>query len=281
MNSFKKDLACNITLIAVLVFSAIHFLLLTLNLFGVIALGIREDFNYIFAYVLIALCLVLYVLGFFVVRLKNVEFPAWLRICFYVAFYLFTNVYYIFGLHDNVVGLIFLFAYLTFLANVISVSVFYNVQKDEKHRLKTSKNFILTSIFFYSLGSMLIVELLSVAFKAFIPLSLATASVHAVVVEVSTILLVTLIMTLVFDLSLQKSKKLINGCLIKTRFAVSQEKPKEVSEAKQKPEKSKDKDKKQQAEKTEPEQAPEQTENANVPEQITNTNEPENQSEQN
>lgn len=218
MNSFKKDLACNITLIAVLLFSVVHFIVITLDLFGAVQLNIRDGFNFIFAYILIVLCLALYVLGFFATKLKRVEFPKWLRICFYVAFYIFTNVYYIFGLHDNVFGLMLMFAYMTFLANIVSVSVFYNVQKDEKHRLKTSKNFITTSIFFYSLGAMFVIELLSVAFKAFIPLGLATANVSVVVVEISISVLVTIIMSVIFYISLSKSKKFINSCLVKTTF---------------------------------------------------------------
>ncbi len=234
MNSFKKDLACNITLIAVLVFSAVHLILVTLNLFGAVNLNIRDGFNYIVAYVLIFVCLALYVLGFFITKLKNVDFPKWLRICFYVAFYIFTNIYYIFGLHDNVFGLIFLFAYIAFLVNIVSVSVFYNVQKDDKYRLKTSKPFITTSIFLYSLGAMFVIELLSVAFKAFMPIELATATVAAVVVEISTCLLVTIIMAVIFDQSLTKSKKLINSCLVKTRIRNTEsvkEKPAEPAKA--------------------------------------------------
>lgn len=229
---FKKELACNITLIAVLVFSAIHFLLITLNLFGVINLNIREGFNYILGYIMIIICLALYILGFFISRFKRIVFPQWLRICFYVAFYLFTNVYYILGLHDNVFGIIFLYAYLAFLANIVSVSVFYNIQKDEKYRLKTSKAFITTSIFFYSLGALFVVELLTAVMTAFIPLGLATATLSSVVIELSSMLLVTIIMSIIFDVSLSKKKWFINICLVKTYPKI--ENPKQVNEKNEK-----------------------------------------------
>lgn len=231
MNSFKKDLACNITLICVLVFSAVHFILVTLNLFGAVNLHLRAGFNYILAYSLIVVCLALYVLGFFAVKLKNVNFPKWLRICFYVAFYIFTNVYYILGLHDNIFGLMVMFAYIAFLVNIVAVSVFYNVQKDDKYRLKTSKAFITTSIFLYSIGAMFVIELLSAAFKAFMPIDLKSASVSAVVVEIAVSLLVSIIMAIIFDQSLTKTKKFINGCLIKTRL--KEPKPEKQNEPKE------------------------------------------------
>ena len=129
MNEFRKDLACNITLISVLSFTLIHLLILTLNLFGITNLTFFSGFSYIIAYVLVVVCLLLFVGGFFVTKIKRLVMPVWFRMMFYIAFYLFTNIYYIFGWYENIVMLVFFFAYISFLVNIIALSVFYNVQK--------------------------------------------------------------------------------------------------------------------------------------------------------
>ena len=221
MNNFKKDLVCNITLICVLVFSFVHLTLLTLNLFGVTALEFRENFNYLIAYILAVVCLGLYVFGFFITKIKNLSIPAWFRMLFYIAFYLFTNVYYTLGLFGNIFALIAFFAYIAFLANIISLSVFYNVQKDEKNRLKSTNRFLLTSVFMYSVAINSIIMFLITTFKAFVFPNAELSTLVTFVIEMSTMLLVTIVVTLIFAGSLSKTKELINNCLIKTGEAKS------------------------------------------------------------
>lgn len=215
MNEFKKDLACNITLICVLAFSAIHIALLTLNLFGVTELAFFEGFNYLIAYILVIVCLLLYIFGFFITKIKNLELPKWFRIMFYIAFYLFTNVYYCLGLFGNMVALVFFFAYIAFLVNIISLSVFYNVNKDEKNRLKSTNTYLVTSVFFYSVAINALVQFVIDAVKVFAFPNYIFTTLMAFVVEMSAMLLVTIVMTVIFASSLSKTKSLINGCLIK------------------------------------------------------------------
>ncbi len=215
MNSFKKDLACNITLIVVLVFTAVHLLILTLNLFSVTSLTFFDDFNYLIAYGLVVLCLALYIFGFFIAKLKHWVFPKWLRIMFYIAFYLFTNVYYILGLYQYVLTIILFFAYLAFLVNILCVTVFYNVQKDENNKLKTSKNYITTTVFMFSVAVSSIILLLISIVKAYAFPDYIYTSLNSYVVEMCVMVLVSVIMSLVFYASLSRSKKFINACLIK------------------------------------------------------------------
>ena len=165
MKNFKKDLYSNITLISVLVFSSIHLLILTLNLFGATSLAFPENFNYIFAYFLVILCLALYILAFLVSDLKRWHIPTWLKVMFFVAFFVFTNVYYITGAFANIFAVVLMFIYLGFLINVVSVSIFYNAQKDEKNRLKASQKYIVTSVFMYSVAISCMLEFLSVLVK--------------------------------------------------------------------------------------------------------------------
>ena len=215
MNEFKKDLACNITLICVLAFSSINIALLTLNLFGVTELAFFEGFNYLIAYILVIVCLLLYIFGFFITKIKNLELPKWFRIMFYIAFYLFTNVYYCLGLFGNMVALVFFFAYIAFLVNIISLSVFYNVNKDEKNRLKSTNTYLVTSVFFYSVAINALVQFVIDAVKVFAFPNYIFTTLMAFVVEMSAMLLVTIVMTVIFASSLSKTKSLINGCLIK------------------------------------------------------------------
>ena len=215
MNEFKKDLACNITLIVALTFTVIHLLVLTLELFGVTSLNLYEGFNFIVAYVLVILCLALYIFSFFITKFKSLEVPVWFRIVFYVAFFLFTNTYYIVGGYRNIISIIIFFVYLSFLTSVANISVFYNTQKDEKNKLKTSRNYIVTSVFFYSLGTNAIIELIITAFKSFVFPNYEFTTLNVFIVEMSTMILTTIVLCLVISMSLKKTKKLVNSCLIK------------------------------------------------------------------
>lgn len=216
MNEFKKDLACNITLIVALTFTLIHLLVLTLSLFGAISLKLYDGFNYIVAYVLIVLCLGLYIFSFFITKFKSLDVPVWFRIVFYVAFFLFTNTYYIVGGYRNIISIIIFFVYLSFLSSVANISVFYNTQKDEKNKLKTSRNYIVTSVFFYSLGTNAIIELFITAFKSFVLPRYEFTTLNVFIVEMSTMILTTIVLCFIISMSLKRTKKLVNACLIKT-----------------------------------------------------------------
>jgi len=215
MENFKKDLACNVTLICVLAFSVVHLLVLTLNLFGVTNIEFFENFNYLIAYILVIVCLGLYIFGFFISKFKNLEIPSWFRIMFYIAFFLFTNTYYTAGLYQYIYTVILFFAYIAFLVNIISLSVFYNIQKDEKNRLKSTNKYLITTVFFYATATNAIIQFIINIFKAFVVPKYIFSTLTVFVVEMSTMMLVTIIMAVVFAQSLKKTKYLINGCLIK------------------------------------------------------------------
>lgn len=215
MNSFRKNLVNNITLIVVLVFTLIHLLLLTLNVFDITKFDLYDGFNYFVAYILVIISLVLFILGFFIEKIAKLNIPSWFEVVFYVAFFLFTNTYYILNAYSNIFAIIILFAYLSFLVTIINISVFYHTQKDENNRLKASRNYIVTSIFFYSIGTNAILELFISAVKAFIFPNFILTTVSAYVVEFSVMVLTSIIMSILLNLSLLKSKKFINSCLIK------------------------------------------------------------------
>ena len=215
MDEFKKNLSINITLIAVLTFTVVHLLMLILNLFGVTEFVFPENFNYLLAFLLIILSLALYIVSFFLVKLKNIRVPNWISIVFYIAFFLFTNVYYITGLFNNLIAIIFLFAYVAVMINIICLSVFYNLQKDEKNRLKSSKSYITVSVLLFSIAVCAFFVLFITAIKAFFFPTYEMSTLYVYVIEMCTMTLASIIVTICFSISLSKNKVFINACLIK------------------------------------------------------------------
>lgn len=213
--TFKEDLICNITLICTLAFSFIHLLLLTLNIFGVTKFNLYEGFNYAVAYILVVACLSLYIIGFYTYRFTNIYIPAWFRTMFYIAFFLFTNVYYILGWFGSIVGLIFFFAYIAFLACIISLSIYFNTQKDEKNKLKIAPKSLIASVFFYSVASNSMLQFIINLVKIIFFSDYKFASLSIYLIEFGTMLGVCSAVSIAFALSLAGSKTFINACLIK------------------------------------------------------------------
>lgn len=212
---YKENLAENITLTIALVFSVVHLIILTLSVFDVTQIKFYSGFNYFLAYILLVLSLAIYILGFFIEKIAKIKIPTWFAVLFYIAFFLFTNTYYALNAYTNIITIIFFFAYLSFLSTIVNVSVFYNTQKDEKNKLVASRKYIITSVFFYSVGTNAIIELFISAIKSFIFPRFEYTSLEAYIVEFCTMLLVTMIMCFILNGSLKRKKKIINGCLIK------------------------------------------------------------------
>lgn len=213
--TFKEDLLCNITLICTLVFSGIHLLLLTLNLLGATNFELYANFNYVIAYIMVIASLVLYILGFYVYHFTRIHMPAWFRMLFYIAFFLFTNVYYILNWFNTLVGLIFFYAYISFLACIISLSVYFNSQKDDKNKLKIAPRSLITSVFFYAIAGNAIIQFVVNLVKIIAFPSYEFSTLPIYIVEFGTMIAVTALVTIAFSLSLARSKTFINACLIK------------------------------------------------------------------
>lgn len=213
--TFKEDLMCNVTLICTLSFSFIHLLLLTLNIFGVTRFALPDNFSYIVAYILVIVSLALYVFGFYLCRFTNIFIPAWFRMLFYIAFFMFTNVYYILGLFGSIIGLIFFFAYIAFLTCIISLSIYFNTQKDENNKLKISPKSLVTSVLFYSISANAIVQFVINLVKVIFFESYKFATLSAYLIEFGTMIAVCSVVSILFWLSLNRTKTFINNCLIK------------------------------------------------------------------
>lgn len=215
MNKFKNNLISNITLIASLICTIAHLILLTVNVFKETPTMFFEGFSYLVAYLLIVLSLGLYLFCFYITRVGKLKIPAWFESIFYVAFFIFTNTFYITNAYSSIPAIIFLFAYIAMLSTIANVSVFYHAHKDDKNRLVVSKHYIITSIFFYSTGTNAIIQMLVTIVKTFMFPAYMFTTLECVIIESCTMLLVTIIMSILFYLSLSKTKRLINRCIIK------------------------------------------------------------------
>lgn len=215
MKNFKKDLACNITLISVLVCSLIHLTFLILGIFDVVDLKTTASFNYIVSFVLVIACLLLYILGFFISNIKRLSIPSWFRVMFYIAFFVFTNTYYVLGLYENIWFLLIFFAYISVLINVICLSLFYNIQKDEKGRLKTSAKYLCVCVCMWSIAVCSFVQFVVNFMKAFVFDKYVFATLKVFAFEYMIMFAVCIVMAVIYYLSLIQTKTVVNACLIK------------------------------------------------------------------
>ena len=206
-----------ILLYLVLAFSLVHFTFLMLSLFDVVPMNHLADirFNYVIAFVLVGICLLLYIALMFIEKSKKLVIPEWFKDVFYVGFFVFTNIYYLFGLYSTFTGLAVFYVYLAFVLNIISLSIFFNIQKSETNVLKTTTTYTTFTVFTYSVAMFAMLETIISAFKLMINASEAFMALSTVILNMCIGVLVSLIFAIVFALSLTKSKRLINKCLIK------------------------------------------------------------------
>lgn len=206
-----------ILLYSALALSGIWIILLSLGMFEVLDFSsiTKSNFNYILAFVIVILGLLLYIAFMFIEKVRALVIPAWFKNLFYVAFFVFTNVYYLFGLYQTIAGLVIFDIYFASLINILAVSLFYNTQKDAKNTVKTTDKFLVFSCFCYSGTAILIYQLVVALVKCIINSANTFSSLALVVTEISTMLCVTFIFAIMFALSMKKSRRLINNCLIK------------------------------------------------------------------
>lgn len=201
----------------VLALSIVHLVFLMLGLFGVLTPSYLERpyFSYIVAFVLVALCLMMYICLMIIEKRGRMIMPEWFKVVFYVGFYIFTNVYYYFGLFGSVAGLIIFYMFLAFVINIIALAVFFNTQKSENNVLKGGVTFTTVTVFCYSVAAGALLETVISAFKMVLFSQTMFATLSMFIIDMCVIVLVSIVMAIAFGLSLSKTKALINKCLIK------------------------------------------------------------------
>lgn len=215
MNNFKKNLAVNITLICVLSFSLIHLLILTLSLFNVFNLSLPADFSYIGAYILMIISFALYIVGFWIETIKTLKIPTWIKVTFYIALYIFTNVYYILGLYQNFAFLLIFIVFMAAFLNIIALSVFFNITKDDKNKVKTTTKLLTFNVSAYAVALCSLALFITSIIKVIFGVHFTLSALLTFVIEMSVMLVVCAIFNTIFALSHKKTKRILNACLIK------------------------------------------------------------------
>lgn len=207
----------SILLWVVLGLSLVHFTFLLLGLFGIITPACleRDTFNYIVSFVLVAICLILYIILMVVEKKKKMIMPEWFKNVFYIGFYVFTNVYYYFGLYGTLAGLVVFYVYFAFVLNIISLSIFFNTQKSDNNVLSTTSTFTSLTTFTYAVTGGALIEVIITAFKLVFAKNSIFSTISMVIIDMCIIVLVSIIMAMIYGSSLSKKKKVINACLIK------------------------------------------------------------------
>ena len=207
--------------------SVAFLVLLCLGLFGVVVPSWIKDssFNFMFAFVLVALNLALDIVFMVIETKQKLDIPEWFRVVFFVGFFIFTNVYYYFGLYSIIYTQILFYVYLAIVLAILSISIFFNVQKDENNILKTKNAYAAISTFTYSTSMFLMIETVISAVKIIAQQNITNGLVSFLIHSCVSIF-VSLIISIAFYASLCRKKKFINACLIRT-IKKEQEQPEE------------------------------------------------------
>lgn len=213
----KKNNFMTALIYSLLTLSLVHCVFLMLGLFNVLTPNClqRETFNYIVAFALSAILIALYILFMFAETKKNLNIPTWFKVVLYVGLFVFMNVYYYLGLYTKLAGVIIAYVFLAVILNIFALALFFNSQKSEAGSLKSSNTYTCFSVFAITTCFATIFEVFVSTFKILLIKDSSFASLSMFVLDLSVIILVSLVFALMFSVSLSKSKRFINGCLIK------------------------------------------------------------------
>ena len=217
----KKEIKTNklmtVLLYGLLALCVVHCAFLLLGLFDVLTPACleREHFNYVVAFVLLVVLIGLYVLFMFVENKKNLVTPTWFKIFLYVGLYVFINVYYYLGLYEHIAGIIVAYVFLAVVLNIFALAIFFNTQKSESGMIKSSNTYTCFNVFAIATCFATIFEVFASTLKILLIKESTFASLSMFVLDICIVILVSLLFAVMFSISLAKSKRLINGCLIK------------------------------------------------------------------
>ena len=201
-------------LIASLALSALYFIFLLLCLFNVFDVSgvINPNFNYFLAFSLIIVCLALYVISLFIEEKRKLSVPTWLACSFYLSFFLFTNIYYFFGLYSYIFPMLIFYIALGVLISILSLSVYYNNLKELNGTLANKNNFIGYVLFAISISISTLI-----AFVINLVKYLINQNINITVYFLSSfglLILSAFVFAILFTLSINRKKKFANACLI-------------------------------------------------------------------
>lgn len=156
-----------------------------------------------------ALCLYLFS---YLIKNKRVNLKDWLAIGFYIAIFMLVNVFNIFGLYNYFVLNLFASMLIGLMLAIIGVSVYYNYLKNESNRVKAKAIVVCIFAFVFTIAGAFIIELVKYLVSLIFETgfySFGKVALNCLYAGVGSI-----IINIVFYLSLKGDKKIINACLI-------------------------------------------------------------------
>ena len=207
----------NTFLICALALSALYFGFLMLGLFNVINISgiLGKNFNYLLAFAAIVACLGIYTISLFIENHNALDVPTWLSCTFYVCFFVFTNIYYLFGLYDILITNLLFYVALSVLIGILSLSIYYNCLKDNDGYLENKINFTAFMLFCISTALSVCFSLV-VMFIKFMLNTNTNLTTHTLT-SFAIMLLSACLLSIIFHTSIKTDKKFANACLIRTK----------------------------------------------------------------
>lgn len=217
----KNQKPSYITLSLSLALSVIYLVILFLGVFGVLvpAWQINSNFNYLIAFCLVAINFILTIVFLAIEKHSLLDIPEWFRVVFFVGFFIFTNLYYYFNLYNLIYTNIVFYLYLALVLSILSISIFYNVQREDKKVVKVNNKFASVSTFTYSTSIFLILEAVITGLKLLFNNTLITNNgIILFLINTCTVVLICAVISILFYVSLSRKKVFVNKCLIKVKM---------------------------------------------------------------
>ena len=210
----KKKIKISDIFLYVAIFLTFAFLIfVTIDLFTSLNSRIVGSFtpNFLLTYLMMSISTIIYILLLIFER-KNLNFPEWFKCFLIFSVFVFCSIYPYLNLFTIIYTDILYNVVFSIIINIISISIFYNLLKDNNNNLK-SKPFTL-SLFCFSFTVMfaVIIELIEVLFNIIIR-SENIVSIN-LIIDLLVIICSSIILNIIFFISLKTDKKLINSFLI-------------------------------------------------------------------
>lgn len=167
--------------------------------------------NFLLTFSMIVIATVIYLLLMYFER-GRLKYPEWFKCFVIVSVLVFFLVYPFFGLYTIIYFDIIFNTVLGFLLSIVGVSIFYNYLRSDKNNLRARPVMVVFFSFMFATTIAVIIELI----EALVNIIQKSSSIIASgdLIDICVILGSSLIINILFYISLRKEKVIINGCLI-------------------------------------------------------------------
>lgn len=170
--------------------------------------------NFLLAFIMIIIATVLYLFLLYFEKSKF-EFPEWFKCTIITFIFIFSIIYTMFNLYSYLAFSIIFYVVISFMLSLIGISIFYNYLKDTKNILKISPFMVFLFSVCFTITIGVLIQLIVILTKDLNQLKTTSAPIYLdFYINLGAMLISSLITSFVMFISLKKSKKLINSCII-------------------------------------------------------------------